>query len=107
MTIAERQAMVAARTPEEFAARLERANDVRRVRDGIPSRLYHYTDEAGEAGIRASQELRPSLKAVNPKSVSSKSVLISNQENRYDSVAKNFFTWKTEPQRWKWNIPRI
>ncbi len=28
--------------------------------------LFHYTDEAGQAGIRESGELRPSLKAANP-----------------------------------------
>jgi hypothetical protein len=67
MTPAERLAMVAARTPEEVAARLAKANDLRRVRDGIPSNLYHYTDAAGEAGIVGSQQLRPSLKALNPK----------------------------------------
>ncbi|QDU79639.1 hypothetical protein Pla110_13500 [Polystyrenella longa] len=67
MSLAERQAMVVARTPAEVASRLARANDLRRVRDGIPSRLFHYTDEAGEPGIRASNELFPSLKALNPK----------------------------------------
>ena len=67
LTPAQRLSQVAARSPEEVASRLARANDLRRVRDGIPSRLYHYTDEAGEAGIRSSQELFPSLKALNPK----------------------------------------
>ncbi len=43
------------------------ANDLRRVRDGIPSQLFHYTDEAGLTGIRSSEELWPSLKALNPK----------------------------------------
>jgi RHS repeat-associated protein len=32
-------------------------------------RLYHYTNERGLAGILESQELRPSLKALNPKDV--------------------------------------
>lgn len=31
--------------------------------------LFHYTDEAGQAGIRASGELRPSLRSVNPRDV--------------------------------------
>ncbi len=35
--------------------------------DEIPDTLYHYTNEAGHDGILASQELRPSLKANNPK----------------------------------------
>lgn len=33
----------------------------------IPQTLYHYTNAAGQQGILSSQELRPSLKAANPK----------------------------------------
>ncbi|MHA6194719.1 HYD1 signature containing ADP-ribosyltransferase family protein [Pseudomonas wadenswilerensis] len=37
--------------------------------DGMPSRLYHYTDEIGMVGIVDSQVMNPSLKAVNPNDV--------------------------------------
>ena len=35
--------------------------------DEVPDTLYHYTNEAGHDGILASGEMRPSLKASNPK----------------------------------------
>jgi RHS repeat-associated protein len=35
--------------------------------DDVPDTLYHYTNEAGHDGILASGEMRPSLKANNPK----------------------------------------
>ncbi|MEH1016976.1 polymorphic toxin-type HINT domain-containing protein [Micromonospora sp. CPCC 206060] len=35
--------------------------------DEVPDTLYHYTNEAGHDGILASGEMRPSLKANNPK----------------------------------------
>lgn len=39
------------------------------VDNGIPSRLYHYTNEAGLNGIVDSGQLKPSLKALNPNDV--------------------------------------
>lgn len=40
-----------------------------RSQDGIPTRLFHYTDESAAARIHASEELFPSLRSVNPKDV--------------------------------------
>jgi hypothetical protein len=37
--------------------------------DGLPSTLYHYTNEAGMSGILDSKVLNPSLKALNPNDV--------------------------------------
>jgi large repetitive protein len=37
--------------------------------DGIPSKLYHYTNETGMNGIVDSNVLNPSLKALNPNDV--------------------------------------
>jgi hypothetical protein len=37
--------------------------------DGLPSRLYHYTNETGMNGIVDSKALNPSLKALNPNDV--------------------------------------
>jgi len=39
------------------------------VNSGIPTRLYHYTNEAGMNGILDSGQLNPSLKALNPNDV--------------------------------------
>lgn len=37
--------------------------------DGLPSTLYHYTNEVGMNGILNSEVLNPSLKALNPNDV--------------------------------------
>lgn len=37
--------------------------------NGIPSKLYHYTNEAGMQGILDPETLNPSLKAINPNDV--------------------------------------
>src|SRR5450830_747078 len=39
------------------------------LNNGIPARLYHYTNEAGLNGILDSGQLNPSLKALNPNDV--------------------------------------
>ncbi len=39
------------------------------LNNGIPARLYHYTNEAGLNGILDSGQLNPSLKALNPNEV--------------------------------------